>query len=56
MREKEIQDLLKLMRKRVGTIEHFCVEQPNELGRGIEIATRDAIRSFAKGIGDVNPL
>ena len=54
--EEDIQKFLELMRRRVGTITHLSLEHPNLFGRGLEVATRDAIRTFVNGIGDTNPL
>lgn len=54
--EEEVQEFLELLRNRVGKLWHLRIEDPNLFGRGLEMATRDAIRTFANGIGDTNPL
>ena len=56
MSEEDVQKFLEVMRKRVGTITHLSIEDPNLFGRGLEVATRDSIRTFVNGIGDTNPL
>jgi acyl dehydratase len=56
MKEEDVQKFLDLMKKHVGTVTFLSLEHPNVFGRGIEVASRDAIRHFANGIGDINPL
>lgn len=56
MKEEDVQKFLGLLKKRVGTVTPLTIEDPGLLGRGIEVATRDAIRHFVNGIGDINPL